>query len=486
MNLLEITTIVSTAISVVGLFVALVAVWVQTWQNNRALGVTILRDLEKDFLWSDEMISKRLTLATYLLRRKSGDPRSAEVAYMLDFFDSIGLYHNKHVIDTEMTWVMFYYWLGHYWNLLKADADTTERLEDGIKYYKNIRILYKRLTDFGRKHRNLPPEEQYYSPENLRAFLIREFKDCSPPGTKLPPDLWPQDIATPMIEEGYAAVTGGKIWYRVVGRGNRTPLLVIHGGPGYAHNYLRPLEELANTRPVIFYDQLGSGRSDWPEDTRLWRVERFREELEHLRKAVGVEQMHLLGHSWGSLLAVEYYLACPNFVQSMILASPCLSTTHWIADASELIKQLPEQTRNAIEFHQSNGTTNSEEYTAAAREYERRFLLRLEPTPAPVLESKANTNDLIYSTMWGPSEFHITGTLQGYDCTTRLPELACPVLLTCGEYDEATPSTTHWYSSLIPNAKVIVFEKSAHMSHLEETDAYLKAVQQFLNPFDSI
>jgi hypothetical protein len=186
MDIITIATVVSTAISAVSIFVALMAVWVQTRQNNRALGVTILRDLEKDFLWSEEMRSKRLLLVKFLLGRKPGDAASPEVGYILDFFDSLGLYHNRGVIDTEMSWVMFYYWLGHYWHLLKQYADASEQGEDGIVYYKNVKIFYKRLTEFGSKHKNLPPEEKYFSSENLRAFLIGEFKRCSPPGTKLP------------------------------------------------------------------------------------------------------------------------------------------------------------------------------------------------------------------------------------------------------------------------------------------------------------
>lgn len=189
MDVITLATIISTGISALGIFVALLAVWVQTWQNNRALGVNILRDIEKDFLWSDEMLGKRLTLVKFLLNRKPGEPPSPEVGYMLDFFDSVGLYHNKGVIDTEMTWVMLYYWLGHYWYLLKDDAAASEHGEDGVSYYKNVRLFYKRLTKFGHKYRNLPPEEKYYSPENLRAFLIGEFKRCSPPGTVVPPEL---------------------------------------------------------------------------------------------------------------------------------------------------------------------------------------------------------------------------------------------------------------------------------------------------------
>ena len=123
-------------------------------------------------------------------------------------------------------------------------------------------------------------------------------------------------------EEGYVQVPGGRVWYRIEGSGTAMPLLVLHGGPGATHHYLKPLGALADERPVIFYDQLGSGRSDRPTDTTLWRVERFVEELAQVREALGLREIHLLGHSWGTMLAVDYLLTKPEGVRSVILASP--------------------------------------------------------------------------------------------------------------------------------------------------------------------
>jgi len=283
-----------------------------------------------------------------------------------------------------------------------------------------------------------------------------------------------------MSSEGYIPVTGGKIWYRMISDNNGIPLLMIHGGPGYAHNYLKPLEKLAMDRPVIVYDQLGCGKSDRPNDPSLWVVDRFREEVHQLQTVLGLGKVHLLGHSWGGLLAVEHTLAFPDTVLSMILASPCLSSSRWMADASRLIKLLPENIRDTIYTHQASGSTQSEEYLLAKKEFERRYLCKLDPLPLPMLESKANLNGVIYEMMWGPSEFFLTGTLKGYDCTNRLPELSCPVLFTCGRNDEATPQTITWYSSFIAKSEVIVFEHSAHMAHLEETESYLKTVQDYL------
>src|SRR4051794_14106810 len=136
-----------------------------------------------------------------------------------------------------------------------------------------------------------------------------------------------------MALEGRIAVEGGEVWYRIAGDDRAgIPLLTLHGGPGYPHDYLEPLEQLADERPVIFYDQLGCGNSDRPEDRSLWRIDRFVRELAQVRTALRLRRMHLFGHSWGTMLAVDYVLS-PAPVTSLILASPALSIPRWMADA---------------------------------------------------------------------------------------------------------------------------------------------------------
>src|SRR5690348_230327 len=133
----------------------------------------------------------------------------------------------------------------------------------------------------------------------------------------------PQQVAN--AQEGYIRVTGGLVWYKVVNPGNGIPLLTLHGGPGSPHDYLEPLEKLANERPIIFYDQLGCGKSERPENESLWQRSRFVEELGEIRKALKLEQVHLFGHSWGTMLAIDYALTKPDGLISLILASPALS-----------------------------------------------------------------------------------------------------------------------------------------------------------------
>jgi proline iminopeptidase len=280
-------------------------------------------------------------------------------------------------------------------------------------------------------------------------------------------------------------VPGGRIWYRIVGSGTRTPLVLLRGGPGAPSYYLNPLAALADERPVIFYDQLGAGRAEKPTDVTLWRVERFVEELSRLRTALRLDQVHLLGHSWGTMLAVDYMLTKPVGVRSLILASPSLSISRWIEDAETLKKTLPESIQAVIAKHESAGTFDSPEYQAAMTEYYKRYVCRRDPLPDDVNKTLAELGMSVYRTMWGPSEFTATGSLRTYERAEQLKALNLPVLFTAGRYDEATPSTTAYYQSLIPGAKLKIFENSAHLTMQDEPDAYVQAVRDFLREVES-
>ena len=137
--------------------------------------------------------------------------------------------------------------------------------------------------------------------------------------------------------EGFVPVKGGKIWYRIVGQGSATPVILLHGGPGFPSYYLNPLAELSKDRPVIFLDQLGCGRSDANTDTTLMTVDTFVEQLEQVTEALGVKEFYLYGHSWGTMLGMDYYMKYPDKVKALIFASPALSISRWVADCKELI-----------------------------------------------------------------------------------------------------------------------------------------------------
>ena len=285
-------------------------------------------------------------------------------------------------------------------------------------------------------------------------------------------------------KEGYVDVSGGKIWYEVVGSGGGPPLITLHGGPGSSHFSLEPLKVLGEDRPVVFYDQLGCGNSDRPDDLSLWAMERFVQELHILRGALGFDRCHILGHSWGTMLGMDYYLSHPNGIASLIQSSPCISIERWVADCNNYRKRLPPDVQAVMDKHESAGTTESEEYRDAEKEFNKRHVLRLDTVPEAVLKGRRERGKIVYDTMWGPSEFFMTGTLAGYDRSGDLHRIGVPSLYSCGRFDEAAPDTVEWYSSLTPNSEFVVYENSAHMPHWEDTSRYIRVVRDFLRKVD--
>ena len=286
--------------------------------------------------------------------------------------------------------------------------------------------------------------------------------------------------------EGFIEVPGGKIWYEVVGSGKAIPLILLHGGPGYPSFYLEPLKALASDRPVIFYDQLGCGRSDQPQDTTLWTTERYVQELHLLREALGLDEVYILGHSWGGTLAMEYILSHPSGVKALIMSSPFLSISRWIGDTDSLIATLPDSLQEFIRIHQQAGTTDSEEYLRANNFYLNKFVSRysFDSRPAYLDSAEKYFGAHVYNYMWGPSEFEATGTLRNYERIDQLPSLNVPTLFTAGRYDEATPRSVEYFANLVPNSQFIIFENSAHMTMITETEAYLHAISDFLKEIE--
>ncbi|MDQ0258091.1 proline iminopeptidase [Evansella vedderi] len=288
--------------------------------------------------------------------------------------------------------------------------------------------------------------------------------------------------------EGYVNVTGGKVSYKKYENENgRTPVILLHGGPGSSHFSMQGLKELAMERPVIFYDQLGCGKSDRPTDKSLWTLDRFVEELDQIIKALKLKEVHILGHSWGTTLGAAYYLSFkPKNVKSIIFSSPCLSAPLWAEDQEKNRKLLPKEVQETLKKCEENGTTDSQEYKDATREFNKRFVCRLDPLPDILLKGAHYRNREVYNIMWGPSEFHVTGNLKSFDCTGRLKEITIPTLYTCGRHDEATPDSTQYFSKLTPNGKFHVFENSSHMPYLEEQEEYITVVKDFLRENDHV
>jgi proline iminopeptidase len=282
----------------------------------------------------------------------------------------------------------------------------------------------------------------------------------------------------------YCDAPGGRVWYRIIGTGSGTPLLVAHGGPGATHDYLLNHGRLGDQRPVVFWDQLESGNSDKPNDPSLWTIPRFVSEVDALRRHLALERVMLLGHSWGAAIAVEYAGARPSGLVACVLASPFIHARDWVADNALYVAALPAEVAATIASHEAAGTTESAEYEAALKIFYARHLCRVEPTPADMQRSFERLNEAVYHTMNGPSEFAVIGTLRDMDCSPRLRQIACPVLFTCGEFDEAAPSSVRRYAGMTPKARFEVFAGASHTPHLEVSDAYFTILADFLADAD--
>lgn len=294
----------------------------------------------------------------------------------------------------------------------------------------------------------------------------------------------PRADSTLPAGEAYLAVPGGRIWYRLTGGGSGTPVILLHGGPGYSSYYLKSLEALGSDRPVVRYDQLGGGKSSPASDTTLFTIAHFVAELDSLRAHLGYARMHLLGHSWGTILAVEYYRAHPEHVASLTLGSAALDIPAWERHARQLVLTLPDSMQRAIREREKEGKFDAPDYQAALGEFYSRYVWR-HPVQADLDSIMKTANQQIYNYMQGPSEFTITGTLKRYAVRDFLPRIKVPILYTVGEFDEANPTTIRGFAALTPGARVAILPGAAHLTTWDAPDTMLAAVRGFLRAVDS-
>lgn len=283
------------------------------------------------------------------------------------------------------------------------------------------------------------------------------------------------------VQDGYIEFMGGKTWYRIWGAGAEgIPLILIHGGPGVNSWYFEPMKPLADERPVILYDQRGGGYSD-PLEPEYWNVEFFVEELRQLIQQLGLKKYHILGHSWGTMVATDFAITQPEGLVGLIHSSPCISIPMWAADQRKWLKTLPEDVQEIIYWHEEHGIFDTPEYQEAMLMYYNLYICRLDPWPDILVKALDAENMNIYNTMWGASEFTINGTLHDYDRTPELHLIDVPTLFTCGRFDEAMPDTVRYYQSLIPGAQIKVFNYSSHTSMLEQPHRFNEEIREFLN-----
>ncbi len=287
---------------------------------------------------------------------------------------------------------------------------------------------------------------------------------------------------------GFVKHKFGKTFYRYIHAKKpskkRLPLICMHGGPGSSHWGIYSMIGFAKDRDVIFYDQIGCGFSDNLRGPQM-RPETFVEELRALVGALKLKKYHLLGHSWGTMLALDYILKYPRSgVQSIVFSSPCVSASLWQRDADRLIKKLPKKVQQSIYRLQKHGRTDSPQYAQAMEVYYKRFVVgNFKPTKERLVGAAVRSKT-VYSRMWGPSEFAATGSLRTYENARFLPRLRLPTLFTCGKTDEATPEATRFYANLTKDSRFHVFRKSAHVPHYSEPKEYIRVIGQFLSRQD--
>ncbi|MDD4956299.1 MAG: proline iminopeptidase-family hydrolase [Candidatus Omnitrophica bacterium] len=282
------------------------------------------------------------------------------------------------------------------------------------------------------------------------------------------------------MRDGYIETRNGRIWYSVYGEGTRgTPLLVLHGGPGFL-SMPEVVSELSDTRPVYFYDQLGCGRSGRATDRSFYSVEHYVDELAQIREFLKLGEVYLMGFSWGTMLACSYMLEKkPEGVKGLILCGPYLSSPRWHDDQRAYIEQMPPDMKSAIKDAERAGDYGKR-YQDAVMSYYHRHVCRLDPWPEYLQEALSELNMDVYLTMWGPSEFTINGALKDRDLMGRLNEIKAPVLLVSGEHDEAAAGTVAEYREAFPDSDMIVIPDASHLHHLEKPELFLKTVRDFL------
>ncbi len=298
--------------------------------------------------------------------------------------------------------------------------------------------------------------------------------------------------------DGFVPFDGHQTWYRVVGEldaaragDGPAPLVTLHGGPGATHDYLLPVTDLATGgRAVVFYDQTGNGKSTHFPDrgAEYYTVDLFARELTGLLDHLGIAgSYHILGQSWGGMLALEHAISRPPGLRSVTLSNTAASFGGFAVEANALRAGLPADVEATLRKHEAAGTTDDPEYAAACDVYYHRHLCRLDTWPPEVAASfeAIETDPTVYHTTNGPSEFHVIGSFKDWSALDRLPEIDAPTLVISGRYDEATPNLQQELVANIAGAEQVLLPESSHMPFWEERPAYMAAVDAFLRRHDT-
>jgi len=291
------------------------------------------------------------------------------------------------------------------------------------------------------------------------------------------------------VTEGYMPFGKYETYYRIVGKSKdgKKPLLLLHGGPGSTHNYFEVLDDVAKDgRAVIMYDQIGCGKSSMPDRPELWTAETWTDELIQLRKHLNLDEVHILGQSWGGMLAIHYACTCnPEGIKSYILSSAHHSSELWEKEQRRRIAFLPEDTQEAIKKADASHDYSTKEYKKA----EAKFMLRycagpVDENSPECLRRPKKAGRQAYVKAWGENEFSPSGTLKDFDFMDEINNIQVPTLITSGLTDLCSPLIAKSMYDRIPNSKWELFEFSRHMPFVEENEKYIKILTDWLNKND--
>lgn len=290
------------------------------------------------------------------------------------------------------------------------------------------------------------------------------------------------------IKDGYASFGKYRTYYRIANpEGKRIPLLILHGGPGSTHNSYEVLDDMAikDDRPIITYDQIGCGKSSLASShPELWRKETWAEELISLRKELHLDKIHLMGHSWGGMLAIIYLCDYdPKGIVDVVLSSTLSSVSLWREETHRLVKFLSKEDQKAIEKAEASKDFSSLEFQIANTNYSHLFIGGPWGKDSPkCLWRKKKVGKESYLTAWGPSEYSPSGTLEDYEYTNKLKKIKCPVLFTSGVNDESTPlQNKTMYEQITGEKEWILFPHARHMSYVEDHEDYEKGLMEFFH-----
>ena len=281
--------------------------------------------------------------------------------------------------------------------------------------------------------------------------------------------------------EGYASVLGYDLFYSQLGEPRLGDVLGLHGGPGATHDYLVPLFDLADHGyRVTLYDQLGCGRSQVPKDPSLFVPERYVEEVDAFRKELKLERPHLIGSSWGGMLAIAYALEYQRNMRTMTTVGGLHSVPLTVREMQRMKRTLPPQVQETMARYEAAGEYEDPEYLKAVMVFYKKFLCRLEEWPAEVAYTLDHVSKPVYGTMNGPNEFTIIGNIRYWDVTEKLSTIHVPTLVLGGRYDEVSPLVAREIHTRIKGSELTIFPSSSHLAFWEERDAFMKRVLRFL------